>query len=72
MPIASTSPNRERLLRLKPKAASTAIDPTSETGIATIGTIAARQLWRKISTTSATRIIASTSVRCTALIDSEM
>ena len=72
MPIARISPNIDRLLRLKPKAASTAIDPISDTGMAMIGTIAARQLCRNTSTTSATSTIASISVRRTALIDSEI
>ncbi len=54
------------------RAARTAMEPISETGIAMIGTIAARQLCRKISTTTATSTIASISVRCTAQIDSEI
>jgi len=69
MPIASTIPNSERLLSEKPKAASTAIAPASAIGMAMIGMIAARQLCRNNSTTMATRMIASTSVSCTAAID---
>ena len=70
MPIASTMPNSERLLSEKPSSDIAANDPTSETGIAMIGISAARQLCRKISTTSATRMIASNSVCSTAAIDS--
>ncbi len=69
MPIASTSPKSERLFSENPNARSAANEPTSETGIATIGISAARQLWRKMRTTSATSTIASNSVRSTAEID---
>ena len=69
MPIASTMPNRERLFSEKPKADNAANEPTIDTGMATIGTTAARQLCRKSSTTSATSTIASNSVRSTAEID---
>ncbi len=62
MPIASTSPKRERLFSEKPKTLITANVPTSETGIAKSGTSAARQFCRKTSTTSATRPTASKSV----------
>ena len=72
IPIASTMPNSERLLRLKPKPASTARLPISDTGIAMIGINAARQLCRNSSTTKATRISASTSVCSTASIEAEM
>ena len=44
MPIASTRPNSERLFSEKPKAASTAKVPISDTGMATIGMTEARQL----------------------------
>ncbi len=72
MPIASTRPNSDRLLRLKPNAASVAKVPTSETGIATIGMIAARQLCRNRSTTSATRSTASNRVCFTASMEAAM
>ncbi len=72
IPIASTMPNSDRLLSEKPNAASTARLPSSDTGIAMIGMIAARQLCRNSSTTSATRISASTSVCSTASIDAEI
>ena len=59
MPMASTSPNRVRLLSEKPKADIAAKVPTSETGIAITGISAVRQLWRKTSTTMTTRPTAS-------------
>ena len=71
MPIASTMPNSDRLLRLNPNAARQARLPISETGMAMIGMIAARHLCRKTSTTSATRISASNRVCSTASIDAE-
>ena len=62
MPIARTMPKSEMLLIEKPKAAMAAKVPMSETGIAISGIIAARQLWRKMRTTSTTSAIASKSV----------
>ena len=59
MPIASTRPNSDRLLSEKPNAAITAKVPISETGMATIGMIEARQVCRNRITTSTTRIAAS-------------
>ncbi len=72
MPIASTSPNSVRLFRLKPMAAMTAKVPMMATGTATSGMIAERQFCRNTITTSATRAMASSSVRITSLIDSRM
>ncbi len=72
MPIASTSPNSDRLLSEKPNAASTAKVPISDTGIATIGMIEARQVCRKRMTTMTTRITASKIVFCTSWTDSAM
>ena len=46
--------------------------PISETGMAMIGMIAARQLCRKTMMTRTTSSIASSRVSCTALIDSLM
>ena len=43
IPIASTNPKRERLLRLKPRAAMTGNVPTIATGTAIKGMTAARQ-----------------------------
>ncbi len=62
MPMASTRPNKVRLLSEKPSSAITAKVPTSETGIAMIGISAVRQLCRKIRITTTTRTTASPSV----------
>ena len=59
MPIASTSPNSDRLLSVKPNIAMKKNVPISDTGMATIGMMAARQVCRKRMTTSTTRMIAS-------------
>ena len=72
MPIASTSPNRERLLRLNPSPAINANVPTIATGTATSGMSVARQFCKKTSTTSATRMIASRSVFKTSAFDSSI
>ncbi len=53
-------------------AAMTANVPMMATGTATRGMIVARQFCRKMSTTRATRIIASRSVLSTSTIDSLM
>ena len=66
MPMASTSPNRVRLLRLKPKADITAKVPTRDTGMARIGMSAVRKFCRNTITTSTTRAIASKMVTITA------
>ena len=70
MPMASTSPNSDRLLREKPSPAMTAKVPISDTGTATIGMIVARQFCKKTSTTIKTRMKASISVCMTLAIDS--
>ena len=72
MPMASTSPNSDRLLSEKPSAAMTANVPTMATGTAISGISAARQFCRKTSTTMATRMMASRRVLKTSLIDSRM
>ena len=69
MPMASTSPNSERVLMEKPNASRTAKVPTIDTGTATSGMIEARQVWRNSTTTSTTRRIASKSVLTTSRID---
>ena len=69
MPIASTRPNRERLLSVKPNNPMKKNVPTSETGMATMGITAARQVCRKTITTSTTRRIASPIVSSTAFTD---
>ncbi len=72
MPTASTSPNNVRLLSVKPNIAIRKNVPISDTGIATSGMTAARQVCRNRMTTSTTRRIASRMVSCTALTDSWM
>ena len=62
MPIASTSPNSDRLFSEKPSSAMTANVPISDTGTAIIGMIVARQFCRNTSTTMKTRTNASISV----------
>src|SRR6266481_1120345 len=69
MPIASTSPNSESVFNVNPSANMIANVPTSDTGSASSGIIEARQVCKKISTTSTTRISASTNVWPTASID---
>src|SRR3954452_4393163 len=70
MPIASTSPNSDRLLKLNPTAFMIAHVPISDTGTASIGIRVARQLWRNTSTTSTTSTTASNSVLITSRNDS--
>ena len=70
MPTASTSANSESELIEKPSASCTANVPTSDTGMAMIGMIAARQVCRKRTITSTTSTIASISVRWTSFTDS--
>ena len=72
IPIASTNPNSERLFSEKPIAAMAAKVPINDTGTASNGMIEARQLCKKITTTSTTRSMASTRVWSTALIDSRV
>ena len=69
MPIASTRPNSDRLLSVKPNIAMKKKVPMSDTGMATIGMIAARHVCRNRITTSTTRIIASPMVDSTASTD---
>ena len=64
MPIASTMPNRVRVLMVKPSSVNAANAPTSETGTASIGISVARQLCRNRNTTSSTSSSASKKV-CT-------
>ena len=72
IPIASTRPKSERLLRLKPNAAMNTNVPTIATGTATSGISVARQFCRNRSTTRATSRIASRSVLSTSAFDSSM
>ena len=72
MPIASTSPNSDRLLSEKPNRLITKKVPMSEIGIATIGITAARQVCRNRITTSTTSTMAIRMVLITSLTDSRM
>ena len=72
MPIASTRPKSERLLRQKPNAGHGREGADERTGTAISGMSAARQFCRNTSTTRATRMTASKSVLDTSLIDSRM
>ena len=54
MPIASTKPNNDKLFKEKPMADMAAKVPMSETGTANSGIIEARQLCKKMTTTSTT------------------
>src|ERR1041384_1702144 len=69
IPIASTSPNNDRLLIEKPRPSITANVPTSETGTAASGMIEARQVGRKMMTTMTTSKTASSNVCTTASIE---
>ena len=69
MPIARTSPNNDKLLSVKPNAAMKKKLPTSETGMATSGMIAARQVCKNTITTSTTSTMASPMVSITASTD---
>ena len=72
MPIASTRPNSDSVLNEMPTAAITANVPISETGMARIGMIAARQVCRNRMTTITTRSSASNSVSITASTEAWM
>ena len=72
IPMASTSPNSDRLFSENFSAAITANVPMMATGTAASGMIAARQLWRNKSTTSATRMTASRRVWNTSFTDCRM
>ena len=72
MPIASTRPNSDKLLSVNPNAAIRKKVPTSDTGMATKGMIAARHVCRNRITTSTTRMMASAMVWITASTDSRM
>ena len=69
MPIANTSPNSDRLFSVKPNAAMKKNVPISDTGMATSGIIAARQVCRNRITTSTTSTMASPIVSITASTD---
>ena len=62
MPMASTRPNIERVLREKPSIGKKMKVPISETGMVIRGMMVARMFCRKMKTTKVTRISASTNV----------
>ena len=70
MPMASTRPNSVRLFSEKPNAAMTKNVPISDTGMATIGMIAARQVCRNrmmtitTSTTASNKVLITSSTDC--------
>src|SRR5580765_2123072 len=72
MPMASTKPNKLRLLSVKPINAMTAKVPTIETGTAISGIKVERQFCKKTSTTMPTRMMASRKAWNTSLIDSSI
>ena len=69
MPIASTRPNRVRVLMENPASSITAKVPMIETGTAISGIIDARHVFRNRITTNSTISTASSRVVTTALID---
>ena len=70
IPVASTIPNRVRVLIEKPKSLTKAKVPISDTGMVMVGISVLRQFWRNRNITRTTRTMASASVRSTSLIDS--
>ncbi len=72
MPIERTSANIDRLFSENPNAAITASVPISDTGMASSGMMAVRQRCRNSTTTITARIIASSSVCCTAFTASRV
>ena len=65
MPMASTRAKSVRTLMVKPRSNNPRKVPTTLTGTASMGISVARQLCRKMNTTSATRSSASPSVTIT-------
>ena len=70
MAMASTRPNRVRVLMVKPNSFITANVAISDTGMVSIGIITARQLWRKNRITTITISVVSTKVTSTSSTDS--
>jgi len=62
IPMASTSPNIESVFTEKPSIGKKMKVPMSETGTVSSGISVARRFWRKMKTTSVTRITASTNM----------
>ena len=71
IPMARINPNRDSTLIENPKASISENVPTMDTGTASSGMSAARQVCRKTMTTTTTRPMASRSVLRTALMESE-
>ena len=69
IPIASTSPNSDKVFNEKPSKCMKAKVPTSDTGTATKGIIEARQVCKNSTTTSTTNNTASSRVFTTASIE---
>ena len=69
MPMASTSPNSDRLLSENPNRVMTKKVPMSEIGIASSGMTAARQVCRNSTITTTTSSTASKMVSTTARTD---
>ncbi len=67
-PMASTIPSRLSMLSEKPSIFITTRVATSDTGMAMVGMMVVRQLWRKMKTTAMTSASASTSVMTTSCI----
>ena len=70
-PMASTIANKVSVLIENPSPTKAENVPISETGTASIGISVARQLSRKMKTTSSTRMTATTSVTMTSCSDSD-
>ena len=70
IPVASTMPNRVRVLIEKPNSFTKAKVPMSETGMVMAGMSVLRQFWRKRNITSTTSTMASPRVTSTSLMDS--
>ena len=62
MPMASTRPNIDSVLTENPSSGKKMKVPMIETGTVRSGMIVARRFWRKMNTTSVTRMSASTKV----------
>ncbi len=69
-PMASTSPNSDRVLMEKPNSGKSTKVPTSDTGTASSGISVARQPCRKMKTTRMTRTSASIRVCLISLMPS--
>jgi len=69
MPIARTRPNIDSVLSEKPRSGKKANVPMRETGTVMSGMIVIRTFWRKMKTTSVTRMSASTNVFTISWID---